>query len=388
MRSFHDVLDGLDLDGLISRTQEATTADVRRALDRPRLELGDFATLISPAAAPCLEELAQRAHRLTLHRFGRCLQLYIPVYLANACVNSCTYCGFSAGHARTRVILDPDGIRAEAEAVAAMGFEHVLLLTGDHPDTGVDYLTEALDIMAARFANVSLEVQPLAVEDYRRLRGHGLHGVMVYQETYDRAVYARCHPGGPKADFEHRLETPDRLGAAGVHKIGIGNLIGLADWRRDACCTAAHLRHLRRTWWRSALAVSFPRLRPHAGDARPDQHMNERELVQLICAYRLFDPEVEMSLTTRESPAFRDHACRLGVTHLSAASRTEPGGYAAGNGEPTELEQFSVGDPRGAPAVAAAVRAAGYEAVWKDWDEAYNGSETAGELPKQNRRRG
>ncbi|HXD76260.1 MAG TPA: 2-iminoacetate synthase ThiH [Puia sp.] len=350
-----------------------TAGDVERALAKDHRDLEDFKALISPAAGAYLEEMAQISHRLTQKRFGKVVQLYIPLYLSNECQNICTYCGFSYDNKIRRRTLAAGELLTEARAIRAMGYEHVLLVSGEASHTvGVDYFARALDIIKPHFSHISMEVQPLDREDYVRLKEHGLNTVLVYQETYNREDYKLHHPKGKKSNFEYRLGTPDRLGEAGIHKIGLGVLIGLEDWRADSWFTALHLQYLERKYWRTKYSLSFPRLRPFEGEERdrpygvqPKVEMKDRELIQLICAYRLLDEEAELSLSTRESPAFRDHAVRLGITAMSAGSKTNPGGYVV---DPGSLEQFEIDDDRSPATIAEMIRRQGYEAVWKDWD--------------------
>lgn len=343
-----------------------TAADVERALTRSQRDLEDFKALISPAAAPYLEQMAQLSHRLTQRRFGKVMQLYVPLYVSNECQNICTYCGFSYDNKIRRRTLSAGELLSEAAAIKGMGYEHVLLVSGEANVTvGVDYFIRALDILRPHFAHLSMEVQPLETEEYGRLMEHGLNTVLVYQETYCEADYKLHHPKGRKSNFLFRLGTPDRLGEAGIHKMGLGVLIGLEDWRTDSWFTALHLQYLERRYWKSKYSLSFPRLRPHAGGLTPKVEQTDRELIQLICAYRLLDEEVELSLSTRESPVFRDHAVRLGVTAMSAGSRTNPGGYAV---DRQSLEQFEIDDDRSPAEIAEMIRRQGYDVVWKDWD--------------------
>ena len=352
--------------------QAKTAADVRRALGRVEagLDLDDLQVLLSPAAVPFLEEMAQLSHRRTVERYGRTIQIFAPLYLTNVCANVCTYCGFSAQNRIPRRILNPDEIRAEAAVLQARGIRHVLFVTGESARAGRDYFLEALRLLRPDFSNLSMEVQPISEEDYAALAAAGLSGVTVFQETYDAAAYPRFHLKGPKADMAWRLETPDRLGRAGLKKIGLGALYGLSDWRTDAWFLGLHLRYLERRYWRTRYSISFPRLRPHAGAEIEIQPTTERDLVQAFCAYRLFSREVELTLSTRESPRFRNHAIRLGVTSMSAGARTNPGGYAAAD---DSLEQFAINDDRSCDEVAGFLRSQGYEPVWKDWDPAYDG---------------
>ncbi len=357
-----------------------TAADVDRALGRIRagLDLEDLAALLSPAAASRLEPMAQAAHQLTLERFGRTMQLYAPLYLTNVCANVCTYCGFSAENPIRRKALRPAEIQAEANVLERHGFDHLLLVTGEAARYGVDYLASAVDLLRPRFSALSLEVQPLEQRDYEALAARGVSAVLVYQETYDPGVYRRHHLRGPKADIAYRLETPDRLGRAGAKKIGLGALYGLGDWRAESWYVGLHLRYLERRYWRTRYGISFPRLRPHEGGEIPLTPFGERDLVQAACAFRLFDREVELSLSTRECERFRNGAFRLGFTAMSAGSRTNPGGYATA---PESLEQFAIDDGRPPFAVAEYLRTQGYEVVWKDWDATYDGQRLSPRRP-------
>lgn len=257
-------------------------------------------------------------------------------------------------------------IMQEVAVIKDMGYEHVLLVTGeDNVAVHVDYFKKVLELIRPHFAHISMEVQPMDLEDYEQLTPYGLNTVLVYQETYHREDYKKHHPKGKKSNFKYRLETPDRLGQAGIHKMGLGVLIGLEDWRTDCFFTALHLNYLEKKYWQSKYSLSFPRLRPFSGGLEPKVEMNDRELVQLICAYRLFNEEVELSISTRESPHFRNNIIKLGITSISAGSKTNPGGYAV---EPGSLEQFEISDERSPAEIAKVIMQQGYEPVWKDWD--------------------
>ena len=375
--SFADVHAAHPWDDALSSVHTKTEADVQRTLARAAkgtCDLEDFKALISPAAAPHLEVLAKLSHDRTRQRFGRTIQLFAPAYLSNECQNICTYCGFSAGNKVARRTLNPAEILREAGALKKLGFDHLLILTGESNKVDVDYFASALDTLRPHFSSLSMEVQPLETDDYVRLRQHGLNAVFVYQETYHRETYNIHHPKGKKSDFAWRLDAPDRIGAAGVHKIGLGALFGLEDWRTECFFTALHLQWLERKHWRSRFSVSFPRLRPHEGNLQPKVEMTDRDLVQAICAFRIFNGELELTLSTRESPAFRDSAFKLGITSMSAGSRTNPGGYS--EGKEASLEQFEIEDDRTPGEVATMLRDSGYETVWKDWDPSYDQSET------------
>jgi 2-iminoacetate synthase len=358
------------------KIMNATPAGVRRALARAggRIDMDDFAALISPAAESFLEPMAQISHRLTRERFGRTMQMFAPLYLTNTCANVCVYCGFNARNKIPRRVLNDAEIEAEIVVLKRMGFDHVLFLTGETSRIGRTYFSNAARLLRPHFSSISMEVQSLTTEDYEVLAGEGVSGVVMFQETYDAEVYPKYHLKGPKADMAFRLDAPDRMGQAGMKKIGLGALYGLSDWRTEAWFMALHLRHLEKNYWRCRYSVSFPRLRPHAGQAVKVTPFGERNLVQAITALRLLSHEAELTLSTRERPEFRDHAIRLGITSMSAASRTNPGGYAT---DETSLEQFAINDDRSVEAVVESLRSVGYEPVWKDWDPSYDGQPVA-----------
>ena len=368
--SFEPLFKRYDWQQVKTSIYQKTATDVERALVRPRRDLEDFKALVSPAAGPYLEEMAQLSHQLTQKRFGKIVQLYAPMYLSNECNNICTYCGFSLDNPMRRRTLTGAEILQEAAALKAMKYDHVLLVTGEsQKKVGMDYFENAFKIIRPHFSNISVEVQPLDREDYEKLIELGLNTVLVYQETYHLDNYKTHHPKGRKSNFWYRLETPDRLGQAGIYKIGLGVLIGLEDWRVDSFFNALHLDYLERTYWRTKYSVSFPRLRPFSGGLTPKMVMNDRELVQLICAYRIFDEEVELSISTRETQEFRNNIIKLGITSMSAGSKTNPGGYAV---EPTSLEQFEISDERTPAEIEAMIRGQGLDPVWKDWEAEFD----------------
>jgi 2-iminoacetate synthase len=362
---FTETLNQTDRNSILADINAKTAADVEQALAGSHHSLEDFKALISPAAAPYLEQMAALSNRLTQERFGKIIQLYLPLYLSNECTNQCLYCGFNKDNDIERLTLDPAQIDREVTVIKSYGYEHILLVTGENPrHAGLDYFRRCLDQIRPHFALLSMEVQPLETAEYKALITHGLNSVYIYQETYNRENYAEYHPRGKKSNFKFRLETPDRLGEAGIHRIGLGTLLGLDDWRADSFFTALHLKYLEKTYWRTKYSISFPRLRPHVGQFQPKFNITDRELVQLICAYRILDQEVELSISVRESKPFRDNIIKLGITSLSAGSKTEPGGYT----NTRALEQFEVHDDRTPEEMVAVIRAQGYEAVWKDWD--------------------
>jgi 2-iminoacetate synthase len=335
-------------------------------LSRGYASLDQLPFLLSDGVDPNLEALAQIAHRRSLAKFGRTIQLYTPVYLSNACENHCLYCGFSARNDMPRVTLGPDEIDAELDAVRAEGFGHVLLVTGEAPGAfGLDAIVDAVRRAKRRFASVSVEIYPLDEAGYRELVDAGADGLVLYQETYDRALYGKLHPAGPKADYDWRLEAPARAASAGFRKIGLGVLLGLDAVDRDVEALVAHLTELRRRYWKVFFTLSVPRMRAASGGMRPRVEVSTRDLARLVIAFRLLFEDVGIVVSTRESAATRDGLLPLGVTQMSAGSRTEPGGYQRPG---SEAEQFSVDDDRSPGEIARTLAGLGYDGVWKDWE--------------------
>ena len=350
-----------------------------------------FASLLTPKTNAELDEIADRARKLTLQHFGRTMRLFAPLYLSNECINSCRYCGFSRDNPILRVTLSVDEVLKEAKHLAAEGFHQLLLVSGEHPKfVSEDYLARCVRALSKEFASISIEVGPLETADYASIVEAGAEGLVVYQETYNRAVYAEMHTAGPKRDFDWRLDCPERGYDAGFRRIGIGALFGLAPWREDAIALAAHAEYLLKRCWKSSLTVSVPRLKPAAGEFRPLYPMSDRDLVQLVCALRITFPQVGIVLSTREPAELRDLLSTVGVTMMSAGSHTEPGGYTHQGQEkihrtvrgrilPPEVPltqaqgatgQFEISDSRSAVEIAALLRRRGIEPVWKDWDPA------------------
>ena len=306
-----------------------TAADVELALSKSQLAIDDFMALISPAAEKYLEPMAALSQKYTLQRFGKTISMYIPLYITNSCTNFCVYCGFNHNNPLKRVILNEEEILNELHAIKKLGnFENLLIVTGENPkEAGVDYLERALQLAHPLFANLSIEVMPLKAEDYKRLTHSGLNGVVCFQETYNRARYNVYHPKGMKSKFDWRVNGFDRMGQAHVHKIGLGVLIGLEEWRTDVTMMARHLRYLQKHYWQTKYSVNFPRMRPSEGHFQPNVILEDRALAQLIFAFRIFDHDVDISISTREGAKFRNNMLPLGITSLSAGSKTEPGGY-------------------------------------------------------------
>jgi len=364
-KTFKDIFDTYNWDETLQSIFSKTETDVLHALGNSKRNLEDFKALISPAAKPYLEQMAQLSRQLTKKRFGNTIQMYSPMYLSNECQNICTYCGFSMTNKIPRRTLTETEVLKEVEYIKSKGYDHILLVTGEANRTvGVEYINNTLQLIRSHFSNITIEVQPLNQEEYEQLIDSGLYAVLVYQETYHRDEYKKHHPKGRKSNFDYRLDTPDRLGKAGIHKIGLGALFGLEDWRADSFFTALHLKYLQKTYWKTKYSISFPRLRPHSGGLEPKVEMTDPDLVQLICAFRLLDEDVELSISTRESEVFRNNIVNLGITSISAESKTNPGGYAVA---PESLEQFEISDERSTEEIATMLKGQGLEVVWKDW---------------------
>jgi len=367
--SFKEIYNQYSWDEIKESIYNKTSHDVEMALSSNHRTLEDFKALISPVAAPYLEEMAQLSHQLTQKRFGNTIQMYAPIYLSNVCTNFCTYCGFNSDNKIKRKTLTTDEISLEIAEIKKQGYNHILLVTGEAKQVvHIDYFKNAIEIIKPHFANISIEVQPLDQDEYEELKQAGIYAVLVYQETYHKEKYPEYHPKGKKANFDYRLETPDRAGNAGIHKIGVGVLLGLEEWRTDSFFCALHLDYLQKKYWQTKYSVSFPRIRPAEGVAPPNVLVSDRDLVQLICAYRLMYEDVELSMSTRESEQFRNNIIKLGITSMSAGSKTNPGGYAV---DPESLEQFAISDERSAPQMAEFISGINYEPVWKDWDRSF-----------------
>ena len=319
---FSDELEKISWEETTKAIYSKTDADVRRALSKEHCDVNDFMALISPAAAPYLETMARLSRKYTMERFGKTISMFVPLYITNSCTNSCVYCGFNHNNPMKRTILTEEEMVNEYKAIKKLApFENLLLVTGENPaKAGVDYIERALLLAKPYFANLQIEVMPLKAEEYERLTHAGLNGVICFQETYNKANYNIYHPRGMKSKFEWRVNGFDRMGQAGVHKIGMGVLIGLEEWRTDITMMAYHLRYLQKHYWKTKYSVNFPRMRPSEnGGFQPNVVMNDRELAQVTFAMRIFDHDVDISYSTRE-PAEQNGTGR--ILYLSASTGT------------------------------------------------------------------
>jgi 2-iminoacetate synthase len=362
-----------------------SASEVQRAIVAESPDEATLAALLSPAATDFLEPMAAKAQALTRRHFGRTVQLYVPLYLSSWCSGGCAYCGFASDRGADRHALEFDAVEKELSAIKAMGFEEVLLLTGERsPKANLDYLRECVRLAAQKFHNVAIEVFPMAEEEYLSLAEAGCTGVTLYQETYHPETYDRMHRWGPKKDFFQRLEAPSRALSGGLRFAGLGALLGLADPRYDMLALYRHVRHLQKTHWQSGLTVSFPRIRNEAGGFIPPHPVDEKMLAQIIFAFRICLPDVPLVLSTREGAAFRDGMAGLGISKMSIASKTTVGGYGTGGSRSTatgggvkaappkaDERQFDVSDDRGLDEFCAMLRAKQLEPVFKNWDGVY-----------------
>lgn len=365
--SFYSVIekyDGFDFKEFFSRV---TDGDIQRILGKERLSELDFLTLLSDRALDYLEPMAQKARALTVQHFGRVIQLFIPLYISNYCSNECTYCGFNLTNGIKRQKLTLEEIEEEAQAIASTGMQHLLFLTGEAKSvTPMDYLVQAVEVMKKYFASVSIEVFPMDVAEYRVLKQAGVDGLVLYQEVYDRNIYKKVHLRGQKVDYRYRLDAPERGAKAGFRYVNIGALLGLGEKRSEAFFAGLHGKYIEDNYLDTEVAFSLPRLNPAEGDFSPEVTVDDRSFVQFLTALRLFMPRAGISVSTRESAAFRDNLIPLGVTRYSAGSRTGVGGYA--KPDPTGTPQFEITDERSVEEVAAAIIQHGYQPVYKDWD--------------------
>jgi 2-iminoacetate synthase len=356
--------------------------------------LKKFEQLIAPTSNEQLEAMAAESQKLTRRNFGKTMRLFAPLYVSNECVNNCTYCGFSRDNPILRTTLTIEQVVTEARHLHSLGFRNILLVAGEHPKFVSDgYLQNCIDAIKSFIPTVAIEVGPMEDHQYAEIVDHGGEGLIVYQESYQREVYSKLHTAGPKKNFDWRLECPERAYAGGFRRIGIGALFGLAPWRQEAVALAAHLEYLYKHCWKASFSVAFPRMRPYAGNYEyapdPDLFLDDRAFVQLTAAFRICFPCVNIVLSTREPAKFRNSMLGLGVTHMSAGSQTEPGGYTGAGHDDLHLtikgrrveidepkpcqkatEQFTIDDKRSPSQISDLLQSKGYETVWKDWDEA------------------
>jgi 2-iminoacetate synthase len=358
-------------------------------LARPSPLMERFQRLLSEESPDPLDELVRRSREATRRTFGRSVRLFAPLYLSNECVNHCSYCGFSRDAAILRTTLTVEQVVTEARHLHALGFREVLLVAGEHPRfVSEGYLQACLHALRPLIPSLVLEVGPMEDDQYAEVVRHGAEGLVIYQETYHRETYERLHTSGPKRRFDWRLDGPERAHAGGFRRIGVGALFGLAPWRFEALALCAHLEYLHQYCGDARFTVAFPRMRPHAGnyEYQPDPALSlpDEAFLRLIAVFRLLFPQVGIVVSTREPASLRDALAPLGVTHLSAGAKTEPGGYTGAgrddlhrtlkgrrvelsdrSGDERATEQFQISDTRGPDEVAAVLRALDLDPLWE-----------------------
>lgn len=367
--SFYPVCTELMESDLSGRLAAMTEADVLRAIAADAPGPWDLLALLSPAATPFLEAMAEKSSRLTLQYFGRTIHLFTPLYLSNFCTNHCVYCGFNTNNRIPRSQLTLEQVENEARAISATGLKNLLILTGDsRAKASPQYLHDCVEVLRRYFPSVSIEIYAMEEEEYASLARDGVDGMTMFQETYDEVLYPTLHPRGPKSDFRFRLDAPERACRAGMRVVNIGALLGLSDWRKDAFLTGMHAAYLMDRYPETDIASSLPRMRPHAGEFQPATVVSDRDLVQVLLAFRIFRPRLGITVSTREAPRFRENILPLGVTRMSAGVSTAVGGHVEQEGDDANVGQFEISDCRSVDEMCAMLREHGYQPIFKDWE--------------------
>jgi 2-iminoacetate synthase len=366
--SFYQALEKyreFNFDGYVS---SITPRKIESLLAKDALAELDFLALLSDAAAPYLEPMAQKADRITRRHFGNAITLFTPLYISNYCDNVCAYCSFARQHRIARRHLSTLEIRDEARLIAGSGIRHLLVLTGESRSrASVEYLAESLRGIRESFSSIGIEVYPLTEEEYGRCIDEGADGLTIFQETYDEAAYHRYHRGGPKDDYRFRLEAPDRACGRGMRTISVGALLGLERPIRESFFTGLHARYLQNAYPQAEVSISLPRIRPLAGRFTPPYIVGDERFVQTIVATRLFLHTVGITISTRESRRLRDALLPLGVTKMSAGVSTAVGGHS----DRPSTTQFEIADDRSVETMKSDLLSLGYQPVMQDWNSRF-----------------
>lgn len=363
---------GIELD---KKFREISSQDVQNSLSLDNLRIEHLMVLLSPEAESHLEAMAQKARDVTLRYFGKVIQLYTPLYLSNYCDNSCVYCGFNRQNNIERKKLGLEEVEREAQFIADTGLKHILILTGESRKISpVSYIKECVSLLKKYFTSISIEIYPLAEEEYAVLISEGVEGLTIYQETYDQELYAKTHLSGPKKDYLFRLDAPERGAKAGMRNINLGVLLGLSDWRKDVFSLGLHAKYLQDKFSDVDIGISIPRIRPQTGNFEAMYKVSDKALGQIIIALRLFLPRLGISLSTRENSLLRENLLPLGVTRMSAGSTTRVGGHTikdeerrVNSKEADSPAQFEIFDTRSVEEIKSMLEQKGYQPVLKDW---------------------
>ncbi|NLI92720.1 MAG: 2-iminoacetate synthase ThiH [Peptococcaceae bacterium] len=343
-----------------------TRQDVIGALAKDLLSIEDYAAILSPAAIPFLEEMARKAKLETAKHFGNSVCLFTPLYIANYCENHCVYCGFNCTNQIRRGKLTLQEIEEELQAIASTGLKEILLLTGEsRKKSGVEYIGEAVKLAAKYFSTVGIEIYPLNTQEYAYLHDCGADFVSVYQETYNPNKYEQVHVRGPKRIYPYRFNAQERALLGGMRGVAFGALLGLDDYRKDAFAAGLHAYLIQKKYPHAEISFSTPRLRPYINNAENNPHdVHEKQLLQVMLAYRLFMPYAGITISTRERAGFRDHVIGMAATKISAGVRVGVGGH---NEEEKGDEQFQISDPRSVQEVHQMIVNRGLQPVYTDY---------------------
>lgn len=343
-----------------------TRKDVLVALGKDTLGMEDYAALLSPAAESCLEEMAVKAKHLTNRQFGNTAALYTPLYIANYCENQCVYCGFNCMNQIHRGRLTYDEMETEMETIAATGLREILILTGESRKmSGIEYIGRSLKIAKKYFTTIGIEIYPVDTEEYAYLQRMGADFVSVYQETYNPIKYKEVHLRGPKRDYAYRFCAQERALLGGMRGVGVGALLGLDDFRRDAFAAGLHAQLLQKRYPHAEISFSVPRLRPYKNNAENSpKDVHEKQLLQVMLAYRLLMPYAGINISTRERAGFRDHVLGMAATKISAGVKTSVGGHEQ---EEKGDAQFDISDPRSVDEIRDMIVAKGMQPVFRDY---------------------
>lgn len=368
MMSFTQFLQTVSTETLKRRSDGVTASTIASILSRDTLSIEDFYLLLSDGASGMLEEMAQKARSVTRKQFGNSIFLFTPLYISNICDNHCPYCSFAKQHSIVRKHLSLDEIKQEADSIAAKGIRHILVLTGEsRRSASPEYIRSAVEILRERFSSITIEVYALTSDEYKMLIDAGVDGLTIYQETYNRELFKSLHSGGPKADYDFRINAPQRAAEAGMRNVALGALYGLDDWRMEAFVSGLHAYYLQNKFPSLEVSVSFPRLRPQAGEFSTAHIVSDRQFVQMLAATRLFLPYAGVTLSTRESKRFRSAVLPIGITKISAGVSTAVGGHSGDS----STAQFEIADSRSVLQVKSDLLQEGFQPVMHDWNYAY-----------------
>lgn len=352
-----------DFDSYFDGINEDT---ILNSIKKTKKTTRDFLNMLSPKAVNFLEIMAVEANRLTKQHFGNTVMLYIPIYISNYCTNECVYCGFNKKNHIKRKHLNMEEIESEAVEIAKTGIKHILLLTGEAEGlVDLEYIKDAVRILKKHFAAVSIEIYPLEEKEYTELQELGVHGLTIYQETYNAELYDKVHLSGKKKDYHYRLNCPERGAKAKLNSVTIGTLFGLGSIKEEAFFAGLHAKYLQDKYLETEVAISLPRMNSAEGAIEKYNILDDITYVQIMLAYRLFMPKVGINLSTRETAKFRDKVLNLGITKFSAGSKTSVGAYAA-----TEhsTSQFETSDNRSVEEIVKTLKSYGRDIIFKDWE--------------------